>query len=215
MFKDNKNLKIGFLAKANAQISQHNTASKLNVKTTNQNVPVFKYPTLLKHNGEAIISEYIPIDTNITISNKLYPVSIDNKLFYAFENNGTIGYILNTDVILNDNSSIINLYNNNATIKVIGEDTVYIYAEDKTTILATINNDDRINVENYDKHSEYTLVHFKTDKLTTITGYVKTDYIEMDKLDNSKIVLIIVIIISIIMLVVIVVSYIVIKKKKN
>ena len=215
LFKDNKNLKIGFLAKANAQISQHNTASKLNVKTTNQNVPVFKYPTLLKHNGEAIISEYIPIDTNITISNQLYPVSIDNKLFYAFENNGTIGYILNTDVILNDNSSIINLYNNNATIKVIGEDTVYIYAEDKTTILATINNDDRINVENYNKHSEYTLVHFKTDKLTTITGYVKTDYIEMDKLDNSKIVLIIVIIISIIMLVVIIVSYIVIKKKKN
>ncbi len=215
LFKDNKVLKTGFLAKNNAQITQHNTTTKLNVKTTNQNVPVFKYPTLLKYNSEAIISDYIPIDTNITISSKLFPISIDNKLFYAYEFNGTIGYILNTDIILNDNSSIINLYNNNATIKVIGEEQVYIYNEDKTTILATINNDDRISVENYDKHSEFTLVHYKTDDLTTITGYVKTDYIKMDKLDNSKIVLIIVIIVSIVMLVIIIVSYVVIKKKKN
>ncbi len=215
LFNDNKNLKVGFLAKTDSQISQHNVSTSLNVKTTNQNVPVFKYPTLLKYNSQAIIAEYIPIDTNITISNNLFPISIDDKLFYAYETNGSIGYILNTDVILNDNSNIINLYNNNASIKVIGDDPVYIYAEDQTTILAIINNNDRINVENYDKHSEYTLVHYKTNDLTTITGYVKTDYISMDKLDNSKIILIIVIILSSIILVVIIVSYIIIKKKKN
>lgn len=215
LFKDNKVLKVGFLAKTNAHLTQHNTSSKINVKTTNLNVPIFKYPTLLKYNTQAIIADYIPIDTNITISSKLFPVSIDDKLFYAYEFNGTIGYILSTDIVLNDNSSIVNLYNNNATIQVIGEEQVYIYAEDKTTILATINDEDRINVENYDKHNEYTLVHYKTDDLTTITGYVKTEFIEMDKLDNNKIVLIIVIIVSIIMLVVIIVSYVIIKKKKN
>lgn len=215
LFKNGNSLGIGFINKNNTQITPHNTTSKINVITTNLKVPVYKYPTILKHNNQAIINEYIPINTVLNISSKCFPVTIDEKLFYAYENNGTIGYIFNADVILNDNSNITALYNNNATIKVIGEDTVYIYDEDKTTILATISNDDRISVENYDKNSEYTLVHFKTDKLTTITGYVKTDYIEMDEIDNNKIVLIIVIILSIVILVVIIVSYIIIKKKKN
>lgn len=215
LFQENKNLKVGFLAKNNAQLNQHVTTSKLSVKTTNQKVPIFKYPTLLKHNGQAIITDYIPIDSNISISNTLFPISIDNKSFYAYEINGTIGYILSTDIILNDNSNIINLHNNNASVKLIGKELEYIYAEDKTTILATIQDEDRLSVENYDKNSEYTLVHFKTDNLTTITGYIKTDYIKMDKLDNTKIVLILIIIISIIILIIIVASYIIIKKKKN
>ena len=215
LFNNNNKLAIGFLNKSNAQISQHNTTAKINVITTNLKVPVYKYPTILKTNNQAIIKEYIPINTSLIISKNCFPVTIDDKLFYVYENNGQIGYIFNADVILNDNSNITALHNNNATIKLIGEDKIYIYDEDKTTIIGTLYNDSRISVENYDKNSEYTLVHFKTDKLTTITGFVKTEHIEMDKMDNNKIVLIIVIIVSIVILIVIIASYLIIKKKKN
>ena len=215
LFNHENKLSIGFLNKANAQISQHNTTTKINVITTNLKVPVYKFPTILKYNNQAIINEYIPINTQLIISSNCFPITIDNKLFYMYEKNGQLGYIFNADVILDDNSNILALHNNNATIKIIGEDQIYIYDEDKTTILGTLSNDARISVENYDKNSEYTLIHFKTDKLTTITGFVKTDYIEMDKMDNNKILLIIIIIVSIVILIVIIASYIVIKKKKN
>ena len=54
----------------------------------------------------------------LTISSNCFPITIDNKLFYIYENNGQIGYIFNADVILNDNSNITALHNNNATITI-------------------------------------------------------------------------------------------------
>ncbi len=215
LFKNNGILKIGFLHKDNADIKSVSIVPKINVITTNLKVPVYKYPTILKYNSHALITSYIPINTSINISSTCFPVTIDGKSFYTYESNGTVGYIFNADVILNNNSNITTLHNNNATIKAIGEDEIHIYDEDKTTILATIYNDDRVSVDNYDKHSEYTLVYFKTANLTTITGYIKTDYIEMDEIDDNKIVLIILIVLSIIILIGIIISYIVIKKRKN
>ena len=65
----------------------------------------------------------------------------------------------------------------------------------KTICLSNkFNNNDRIYVESYDKHQEYTQIIYKDENLNTIKGYIKTDYIEMDKLDNTKIILIIIII---------------------
>ena len=214
LFKFNNQLQTGFIESKNTQINNHNTTDKLNVITTNLNVPIYKYPTILKQNNSAIIMDYLPINTYITISYNEFPVSIDGKIFYTYEYDGKIGYIFNADVVLNDGTNIIFLQTNNASIQAIGEDKIYIYDEDKTTVLATLTNDDRIYVEDYDKKSDYTKITYKTSNLTTITGYIKTNYIEMDELDNTKIILICIIVASVVILVIIITSYILIKKKK-
>ncbi|MGN0960712.1 MAG: hypothetical protein ACI4PF_00765 [Christensenellales bacterium] len=214
LFNYNNSLQVGFLNKNYASIQEHNTTKKIRVLATNLQVPVYKYPTILKYNDQAVITEYIPINTYINITYNSFPISIDDKQFYLYTNDGKIGYIFNADIVLDDSKNITYLNSNNATISAIGKDEIYIFAEDKITILATLNNSDRIYVENYDKNSEYTLVTYKDDNLNTIKGYVKTDYIEMDKLDNNRIVLIILIVLSVVILCVITISYIIIKKRK-
>lgn len=215
LFNYNNTLKTGFIPKEFAQVLNHNTTKEISVIATNLQVPVYKYPTILKSSDTPVIISYIPINTYLNISYNPFPISIDNKQFYLYNNNGNIGYIFNADVVLNDNKHITYLNTENATISAIGEDTINVYAEDKTTIISKLNNNDRIYVESYDKHQEYTQIIYKDANLNTIKGYIKTNYIEMDELDNTKIILIIIIILSIVMLVIIITSYIIIRKRKQ
>jgi len=215
LFNYNNELKVGFIHFNNVSITPHDTIQKLKVITINFKVPVYKYPTILKYNKDAIITSYIPIDTKITISKSNFPISIDDKQFYMYENNGKIGYIFMADIILDDSTNIVKLHIDNATAKSIGENEINLYSEDNKTIITTINNGQRIFVESYNKHSEYTKVIYKDENLNSIVGYIKTELIEMDKLDNSKIVLICIIIISILLLITILITYFVIKKKRQ
>lgn len=214
LFNHDNTLNIGFIHKDYATIITHNTTKKIRVITTNPQVPVYKYPTLLKENNQTITTTRLSINTYINVTYNSFPVSIDGQQFYLYENNGELGYIFNADIVLDDTTNIVYLNTENATISAIGQDTINIYDEDKTTVLATLSNDTRIYVDNYDKNSQYTKVIYKDADLNTIEGYVKTNYIEMDKLDDSKIVLILIIVFSIIMLGVIVTSYIIVRRKK-
>lgn len=213
LFNLNNSLNIGYIEKANTTITAYEYKT-ISVMTTNQIVSIYKYPTLLKYNGERIVTDTIPINTIITL-NYVYPVSIDGKTFYLYQNGDKIGFIFNADVVLNENKTIKNLNTENATIKTIGKETTILYKEDKTTEIKILNNGDRIYVESYDKNSKYTKVIIKDSELNTYTGYVLTNDIEMDKLDSSKVVLIIIIIISTLLLVGIITFYIIIKKRNK
>ena len=215
LFKDDGVLKSGFLHKDYAKITPHNTSKKLKVLTTNFHVSVYRFPTLLQYENQPIITSELPINVYIYISSTEFPISIDSKKFYLYEtSNGEIGYIFNADVILDDSTHITLLNTENASINAIGKDSITLYSEDKTTSLIELNNGDRIYVENFDKNSEYTKVIYKDTDLNTIEGYIRTEYIEMDKLDNSKIVLILLISLSVVLLIVITICYIRIKRKK-
>lgn len=221
LFNDQNTLKVGFI-KSSYTIDEttdttlkFNTKQKIRVITTNLKVPVYKYPTLLKNNNNAIIIEHIDIDTRINVSTNHYPITIDGKQFYLYQTQNTIGYIFNADIVLDNNTSIVNLINNNAKIQAIGVDSIEVYAEDKTTVIKTLNNNDRVYVEVFDKNAEYTYISYKDENLNTISGYIKTEYIEMDQLDSSKTILIIIIIISVIILFTIIISYFIIKKKRQ
>lgn len=213
LFNNNNVLKEGFVLKSDIQINTI-TRKSTNVITTNQLVPVYKYPTILKYNDQTITTISIPINTAITLS-ATYPISIDGKTFYLYEYDNNIGFIFNADVVLNESKTISYLKTENAEVKSFDEEKIIIYAEDKTTILKKIDNNSRIYVEDFDKNEEYTKVIYKDSSLNTIEGYVLTKYIEMDKLDNSRIIIILIIIISIVLLVIILTSYILIKKKKS
>lgn len=216
LFNYNNNLVEGFIENTTTNISiiPFNSQSKIKVLITNLEASVFQYPSLLPYNNTPLKITTIPIKTPIYVSNEKFPVSIDGIDFYLYEVNGKIGFIFNANIILSDESNIVPLNTNNATIKAIEKEKVELLLEDKTTILLELDNNTRIYVENYDKNNKYTKIIYKDDNLTTYEGYIETKYIQMDKLDNHKVVLIIIIILSIIILIVITTTYIIIKKKK-
>lgn len=213
LFSNNNQLNVGFIKKANCKIVDY-TYKPINVVTTYQSVPVYKYPTRLTYNGQRIIINYLNKNTTITLQ-YLFPITIDNQSFYMYSYNNTIGFVDSAEVVIDSNSSIKNLNIDNASIKLIGEESLYLLDEDKKTPIYEISNNSRIYVENYDKNEEYTRIIYKDADLNTHEGYIKTSCINMDKLNNSQIVLIIIIIISIIFLVLIAVSYIIIRKKNK
>lgn len=213
LFNHKGKLTSGFISKTNAQI-QTVTNETNEVIAINQKVPVYKYPTILTYNDDTIRVDIVEHKTVFTVTAK-FPISIDGKVFYQYKYNGKVGYIFNADIVLNDDRSISYITTKNATIKAIGIDEIELYNEDKTEVIRVLKNDDRIYVAEYNENNEYTKVIYTDSSLNTIEGYVKTEYIEMDKLDNMRIILIVVIIISVILLIVIITSYIAIKKKKS
>lgn len=213
LFENEGVLQIGFIQKNNTSVVDYNY-NTINVITTNQTVPLYKYPTLLTYNNERIITETFNINKKLTLIYK-YPISIDGKTFYTYQNSSNIGFIFEADIVLDTNKTISNLNTENASIHLIGKDSTILLEEDLTTKIKTLKDSDRIFVENFDKKSTYTKVIVKDINLNTYEGYVLTSDIKMDKLDNSKIILIVIIIISIILLAIIVTSYIIIKKKNK
>lgn len=213
LFESENQLKSGYVKKSNSQKVEYKY-NPISVITTNQLVPVYKYPTLLKYDDERLVVKNLEINTSIILL-YTFPVSLDGKEFYLYQFGDNIGFIFNADVVLNENKTIKNLNTENASIRLIGKETTILLAEDKETKILVLNDKDRIFVENYDKKAEYTKVIFKDKDLNTIEGYVFTNDIQMDQLDNSKIILIIIIVASIIILALIVISYYVIKKKNK
>lgn len=214
LFNNNETLQIGYIQKVNTEIIEHNY-KPINVIATNDIVPIYKYPTLLKYNNQRLITKEIPINTKLTLS-YLFPISIDEKSFYMLKQQDEIGFVFSVDIVLDEKTNIQNLNTENATIKILDEqNSITLFESDKSTEIMQIDNKTRIYVENYDKDSEYTLVIYKDSDLNTHQGYVETKYIQMDKLDNSELILIVIIIISIILLILIAIAYIVIRKKNK
>lgn len=218
LFEENQTLHSGYIHKdyvPEDNIKDFNTTNKTKVITTDQQVPVYKYPTLLKVNNIAVITQMLPTQTVLYVSSTPFPVQIDGKQFYLYEKGDSIGFLFNANIVEDNEKHISYLHTENATINAIGENEIHLYAEDKTTIVLTLSNSDRIYVDTYDKNSEYTKVIFKdTDMNTSYEGYIKTKFVEMDKLDDNKIILILIISVSIIILIIITTSYIIIKKRK-
>lgn len=216
LFEHNNTLAVGFVSKQNVQQKESETA-QTNVITINKKVPIYKYPTLLKYNGSIIKIGELEHKTVFNVSGK-YAVSIDGKLFYKYEFDGKIGYIFNADIVENSNKIISTVPSTNATIKAIGADKITILKsinDEENEEILELKNGDRVYIESYSKDSKYTKIIYTDKNQKTIEGYVLTEYVEMDKLDETKIILIIVIIVSLILLGVIVASYIVIRKKRK
>jgi len=214
LFNYNDSLKIGYIPKINTEKVDYNY-NPINVLATNDIVPIYKYPTLLKYNNERLIIKNVAINTKLTLS-YIFPISIDDKSFYMVKNQDEIGFVFSVDVVLDEKTNIQNLNTENATVKILDDqEFIFLLDENKTLELIKIDNNTRIYVENYDKDSKYTLVIYKDSELNTHQGYIQTKYIQMDKLDNTQLILIIIIIISVILLILIATAYIIIRKKNK
>jgi len=213
LFNHSDEVKIGYLLKSNSNVVEYNY-NPINVITTYKNVAIYRYPTILKYNNQRLITSTLDINTPLTLSCD-FPISIDGKTFYVYKKQNTIGFIFSVDVVLNQNTNIKNLNTENATVKLMGEEKITLLDEDKQTKILDIQDNSRIYVENYDKHSDYTYIIYKDSDLNTYEGYIETKNIQMDELDNSQLILILIIVISVILLALIIVAYFVIKKKNK
>lgn len=211
LFNNNGALSCGFV-KAESCNTLSRTYSPISVITTNQVVPIYKYPTLLKYQDQRLVIDTLEINKNITL-NYVYPASIDGKTFYLYQNENIIGFIFNADVVLSEEKTIKNLNTENACIHIIGGEQTSILDEDKQTVIKVLDNGTRVYVQSYDKNQKYTKVIYKDSNLNTYTGYVLTKDIQMDKLDNTKVILIIVVIITILLLIGIIITFAIIKKR--
>lgn len=213
LFNNNNTIQSGYILKTNC-IVENFTYNPINVLTTQQLVPIYKYPTILEYENDLLITERIPINTKITL-NAIMPISIDTKTFYVYKYNGNIGFIFNADVVLDETTNIAYLNTENAELKSFDSDKITIYEDNKRTKIIDVNNNTRIYVDKFDKNSKYTKIIYKDSNLRTIEGYVLTEYVVMDKLDNSQLIIILVIVISVILLITILIFYLVLKKKKS
>ncbi len=214
LFAHDNQLKCGFVRK-NVCTTIARSYNYINVITTQQVVSVYKYPTLLKYNNTRLIVDTLPIGKNISLKYE-FPIKLDGtNNFYLYQNGNSIGFIFGADVVLAGDKTIKNLNTENASIHLIGKDSTRLLDENLQNKLISLNDGDRIYVASYDKKAEYTKVIIKDKDSNTIEGYVLTADIQMDKLDNSKIILIIIIAVSIILLAIIVITYIILAKKKN
>lgn len=212
LFNFNKVLTSGFINKNNVIIEEIKEEQN-EVIAINKKVPIYKYPTMLRYNNQAIQVGELDHKSVITVTSK-FPINIDGKVFYTYEFDGKIGYIFNADIVLNDDRTISYLETSNATIKAIGVDDIEVYSEDLSDIVLHLNNNDRIYVAEYSQNGKYTKICYTDKNQNTIEGYILTEYIQMDKLDNTRIILIVIIAVSVLLLCTIVTAYLVIRKKK-
>lgn len=216
LFKNNGILTTGYVNKQNVD-KLNITPSHTNVITINKKVPIYKYPTLLRYNGGIIKVGELDHKTVIDVSGK-FPTSIDGKTFYKYEFDGKVGYIFNADIVKNDNKVIGTVQANNATVKAIGVEKISVFKTDSdedSEVILELKNGDRVYVKEYSKDSKYTKIVYTDKNQNSTEGYILTEYLETDKLDDTKIVLIIVICVSVVLLGVVVASYIAIKKKRK
>ena len=102
----------------------------------------------------------------------------------------SIGFIFSVDIVLDESTNIRNLNTENATIHILdNSDSVVMLDKNQQTTIISLENNTRIYVDNYNKDSEYTRVIYKDSSLKTYEGYIETKYIQMDKLDNSEMIL--------------------------
>lgn len=212
LFNCNKVLTSGFISKNDVKIEEIKEEQN-EVIAINKKVPIYKYPTMLRYDGQAIQVGELEHKSVITVTSK-FPINIDGKVFYTYEFNGKVGYIFNADIVLNDDRTISYLETSNATIKAIGVDDIEVYSEDLSDTILHLKNNDRIYVAEYSQNGKYTKICYTDKNQNTIEGYILTEYIQMDKLDNTRIILIIIIAVSVLLLCTIITAYIVIKKKK-
>lgn len=212
LFNCNKVLTSGFISK-NDVIVEEIKKEQNEVIAINKKVPIYKYPTMLRYDGQAIQIGELEHKSVVNVTSK-FPINIDGKVFYTYEFDGKVGYIFNADIVLNDDRTISYLETSNATIKAIGVDDIEVYSEDLSDTILHLKNNDRIYVAEYSQNGKYTKICYTDKNQNTIEGYILTEYIQMDKLDNTRIILIVIIAVSVLLLCTIVTAYIVIKKKK-
>jgi hypothetical protein len=196
-------------------IKNINTIAK-EVITINNNVRIYKYPTILRYQDNVLTIGTLARNVKVT-SIATYPINIDGKTFYIYESNGTIGFIYSADVVINT-SEIDYLPTTNAKINIIDKtDYVNVYASNssESEILDTLLNGRRISVTDFDKDSKYTYITYVDDHQVTHHGYVKTENIKLDGVDSHTITLVIMIVVTLIIFTLLIITFASIKRKRK
>ena len=223
LFNHNKTLKCGFIEKIDCRVIDYDITETMKMTATNIHVNLYKFPTTLpiENSNKALINSTINMHNSITLSKVIFPITIDPvideivKQFYIYKNNDEINFVYTADVIPYTDKVIEYLNTPNGSVKSVTKESIKVYADTTgENVLFELNDGDRIYIESYDKTSEYTKIIYKDSNKQKHEGFILTEFVELDKLDNSKIILIVIIIASVAILATIITTYFVIRKKK-
>lgn len=215
LYNNNSTLKSGYI-KTSLILSRTMDSQSLNFITTNKSVKIFKYPTILKYNNSLITCGTLPINTKLTSIGK-YPLNIDGKDFYVFNNNGRYFYIFNADLVINNNTEITNLLVHNAKVNILdGNNTIKVYEEEnaQSTVLNTLTNEYKIYVEQYDRNTNLTKIKYMIDEIE-YSGYIETKYVSLNSVTPLQYTSIILLSVAVVLLGVLITIYICTNKKKH
>lgn len=211
----NNTFKTGYIELSNLlggvkNVGQDDTNYK--VRTTINNVNIYKYPSIYKDNTLKTISQ----GTVVSTLGK-YPISIDGNNYYIVElGNNQYGYIYAKDVVVNDN--IVKSIKTNASITIFdGKSSVVVYveADESSNILLTLSDGHKINVVDYDKNEKFCKINFVDQDGQEREGYVLTKYVKMAGLSTAVITAIILLVLDIAIATIVIIFFTVYRKKQK
>ncbi len=214
MYVDGDKTLLGYVETSAIEISEITGSTPYSLITTNNNVPIYKFPTI---KGNLKIDEIQNISTAVNALG-VYPVSIDGVdcTYYIVKlSDNTYGYLPSTYVTANIN--ITQRFTSNATVKIYDySDFVNVYSDtDKSVIIGALSNDQRIYVETLDKNKEFTLIKYLDADNNIRIGYIDTKYISMDGSSPVIITAIILFCVNLVIITALLIWFFVFKKKQK
>lgn len=193
---DLRTLNVGYVNSSYlSDVALNSALSDTFIRTINRNVSVYAIPSTLRYNENSILKS-IRLGTvnmnSILQTTHLITTTIDQNEYYVIIYDDKVGYVNKFDIVVESDAYINSLKSTNGKIKITdGNEFINLYNNDFEPI-AEITNAKRIYVENYNANDEYTFICFYDNDLNEMSGYVKTIYVKLDKIDASTLTAIII-----------------------
>lgn len=181
------------------------------VRTTINNVNIYKYPSIYKDTKLNVISQ----GTVVTTLGK-YPISIDGKEYYIVKQNEQFGYIYAKDVVTNEN--VLKNIKTNAQVKIFDNSTsvvIYVEPDETSNILLSLPDGHKINAIDYNKNEKFCKVNFVDQDGQEREGYMLTKYVKMAGLSPAMITAIILLVLDMIIATCVIIFFTIYRKKQK
>lgn len=214
LYTDGDSIKLGYVETNAIDIYEVYANQNYSLITSNYNTPIYKFPTI---KGSIIVDTIPDISTQISAS-AIYPISIDNtnnSYYVVMTSDGRYGFVSSSCVTKNQNIS--QKFSANSTIKIYDySESIKVYSDkNKTNIIGSLSNNQRIYVEKFDKNEEVTFIKYLDGENNIRTGYIETKYISTDGKSPVITTAIILFTINLILIIALLTWYIVFKKKQK
>lgn len=182
--------------------------------TANYNTPIYKFPTI---KGGYIVNQIQNISTTVDAI-ATFPVSIDstsNTYYIVKMDNNRYGFISSAYVTTNVNIS--QKFSANSTVKIYDySESINVYADkEKSTIIGTLTDGQRIYVVDLDKNEELTLIQYLDEDNKIRTGYIDTKYIATDGTSPVITTAIILFVCTLVVMIGLIIWFVIFKKKQK
>lgn len=214
LYVDGEQVKLGYVETSAIQVYEVIPSQNYALITANYNTPIYKFPTI---KGGYIVNQIQNISTTVDAI-ATFPVSIDstsNTYYIVKMDNNRYGFISSAYVTTNVNIS--QKFSANSTVKIYDySESINVYADkEKSTIIGTLTDGQRIYVVDLDKNEELTLIQYLDEDNKIRTGYIDTKYIATDGTSPVITTAIILFVCTLVVMIGLIIWFVIFKKKQK